>query len=114
MPIERNHGFRGQTPPTAGVERRGQRGRQIVDVIEQRLKQPRGRDDAFGDSFGEAGDGGLLAMDEKKPAPDRTAGGDPARQFIAVGMAGIVVDVANRRGDLGPVCPVPGSRPARR
>ena len=42
----------------------------------------------------------LLAMDQEHAALDRPARGDPARQFRAVGMAGIIVDAADARGDL--------------
>ena len=84
-------------PASSGV---GTRGRQFVDVVKQRLKHPRCRNDALGDAFGEARDGRLLAMDEKKPALNRAASGDPSRQLRSVGMPGIVVDGADCRRDL--------------
>ena len=82
------------------VERRRHGGRQFVDVIQQRLKHPRGRNDALGNAFGEAGDCGLLAVDEKQAAQNRAASGDPSRQFRSVGMPGIIVDGTDCRRDL--------------
>src|ERR1019366_10347509 len=42
----------------------------------------------------------LLAMNQESAARNRPARCDPARQFRAVGMAGVVVDAADTRGDL--------------
>ena len=81
VPIERHHGFRRQPPPAARIERRRHGGRQVVDVVEQRLEHPCSRNDALGDALGKARDGRFLPVDEKKPAPDRTAGADPAHKL---------------------------------
>jgi hypothetical protein len=91
VPVEPHHRLRRQPAATARVERCGHSGGQLVDVVQHRLKDPGRRNDAFGDAFGESGDGRLFAMDEKKPALNWAASGDPPRQLRSVGMSGIIV-----------------------
>src|SRR5690242_4773938 len=50
--------------------------------------------------FLQAGNGGLLAVDQKQAACYRAPLGNPPRQFRSVGMSGIVVNAADIRRNL--------------
>src|SRR5512141_2494474 len=94
------HRFRGKPAAMRHVNQRGRRRRKLVDVVQRRLKQFSRRNDPLRDAFGETCDCGFLAVDEKYAPLDRTACGDPSRNFAPVGVARIFVDRAYTSGHL--------------
>ena len=82
------------------VDKRGRRGRKLVNVVQHRLKESCRRNDPLRDAFGQARDRGLFSVNEEYAPLNRAACCDPSCNFGPVGMTRIFIDHADASGHL--------------